>query len=220
MATTRQRPVTPSSPEEADFPRPVTWAEWRQMPEENRIIELWRGEVVMSPAASRTHQRVVFLMATALEAAVQQRGVGEMYIAPFDVRLGVDTVLQPDVLVVSGGTGAVVHEGWIDGPPDLVVEVVSASGRRRDYVRKLTMYRDAGVPEYWIIEPALGRVVINSLRSGEYYPEIVDGATVACVALGEAEIDISWLQAMRDDSAGVREESAEYDAGSDTEPVG
>jgi len=217
MATTRQPRPEAEPADDSDYPRPVTWTEWRQMPEDNRIIELWQGEIVMSPAASRKHQRVVFLMATAFEAAVQAFGAGEMYIAPFDVRLGIDTVLQPDVLVVAGGTTATVNEGWIDGPPDLVVEVVSPTGRRRDFVRKLTMYRDAGVPEYWVVEPSLGRVLVNRLEAGEYVATMVAGDSIPCPALGGVAVDISWLEGFRDGMAGVQQEPATYDAGEDVQ---
>ncbi len=84
----------------------------------------------------------------------------EAFTAPLDVRLFSDeeTVLQPDILVVCdpGRTG----DKYIDGAPDLVIEVVSPTNPGHDYVRKLDLYIRAGVREYWIVDPDEKKVVV------------------------------------------------------------
>jgi Uma2 family endonuclease len=206
MATPRPHPT-----EEPDLPRPMTWAEWRLLPETTRPQELWLGEKVMSPTPSFRHQDVVFELTARLKQASGVVANTRVILSPFDVRLRDNLVVQPDVLVLTGRAGGRLEDTWVDGPPDLVVEVVSAAGRRRDFVEKASVYAQAGVPEYWVVDPDRGHLVVHRLGANGYDREIAGGDSVACVALDGAEIDIVW---MRDLAIGgsVEDEPAMYDA--------
>jgi Uma2 family endonuclease len=215
MATspTRPRSTDPHPLTEADYPRPLTWADWQAMPEENQIVELWQGEIVMSPAANMRHSDIVAALIMALGDVVRKMPGARLNTAPTDVRLGETTVLQPDILVMTGKAGGRRTAQGIEGPPDLVVEVLSPSTRKRDLVRKAALYAEAGVPEYWIIDADAGRLLVQRLVDCVYERELIAADTVACEALGGAAVDIAWLREYRDDASGVREEPAEYDAG-------
>jgi Uma2 family endonuclease len=80
-------------------------------------------------------------------------------------------ILEPDLLVIS--PDAVVDDKVQGGVPLLAVQVLSPSSRRRDVGDKLTAYRDAAVPAYWVVDPINPRLLVWELREGEYV-EIAD----------------------------------------------
>ncbi|MCD9020782.1 Uma2 family endonuclease [Cohnella silvisoli] len=75
-----------------------------------------------------------------------------IYSAPLDVILNGTNVVQPDILMIHRSRQHIVTARGIEGPPDLVVEIISPGSRKRDKVKKMTVYEKHGVPEYWIID--------------------------------------------------------------------
>ena len=111
----------------------------------------------MTPAPNTKHQRTVvtFLrrIADSLDESKRKSGHGdcEVFVSPIDVILGEGTVVQPDVLVVCDP--AKISERGIEGPPDLVVEVLSPSTAIKDLNSKRWLYESSGVPEYLVLDP-------------------------------------------------------------------
>jgi len=93
---------------------------------------------------------------------------GLIFIAPLDVTLGEHTVVQPDLVFISGGRRGIVKEERIDGPCDLAVEVMSPANRRKDRLQKMEIYRKAGIPHYWLADPEDETLEAFSLREGLY----------------------------------------------------
>jgi len=77
-----------------------------------------------------------------------------------------DTVVQPDILVVCDS--AKLGKGSVNGPPDLVMEIVSASNSQQEMFRKFASYLNAGVREYWVLEPEMKIVHVHVLQDGHY----------------------------------------------------
>jgi Uma2 family endonuclease len=120
--------------------------------------ELIQGEAyAMTPAPSLEHQRISVRMVSELFAAIgeakRKAGGGdcEVLAAPCDVFLFENTVVQPDLLVVCDP--AKKSARGIEGPPDLVVEILSPATGSKDTVRKRWLYESAGVKEYLIVDP-------------------------------------------------------------------
>jgi Uma2 family endonuclease len=111
----------------------------------------------------------------------------------YNVRLSDHTVVEPDIVAFTGEAGGQRTQRAIVGPPDLVVEIVSPSSRSRDFIQKSALYAEAGVPEYWLIDPDAQQLIIGRLRDGQYEREILTEGPVACGALGGAMIDISAI---------------------------
>lgn len=128
----------------------------------------------MTPAPSLEHQRVVTRMTAlfynAVEAAKRKfcDGNCEVFTAPVDVFLG-EGVYQPDLVVVCDP--AKKSPRGIEGPPDLVVEVLSPGTASKDTVRKRWAYEAAGVPEYLIVDPEEKVAVILQLDEHNRYQE-------------------------------------------------
>lgn len=123
--------------------------------------ELIDGELYDMAPSSYTHQMVAFGIAHALQNHVDAHGGPcKVVPAPFAVNLFADesTYLEPDVSVVCDP--AKLGERGCTGAPDLVVEVVSPSSRRMDYLVKSERYERGGVREYWIVDPASQQTVV------------------------------------------------------------
>ena len=112
------------------------------------------GHVVHMPPASQRHQQVRDLLFTVLQVYVEQRDLGRVISAPFQMKTGAHLAgREPDILFVADEHLARLQATYLDGPADLVVEVVSPESRQRDRCDKRAEYEQGGVSEYWIIDP-------------------------------------------------------------------
>ena len=105
----------------------------------------------MSPSPKTAHQRVVGSLYACSREHVTTHGLGEVFIAPFDVVLTDNDIVEPDIVYVSNERSSIITEDNIRGVPDLLVEVLSPSNIERD---KRNLYARCGVPYYWIVDPA------------------------------------------------------------------
>jgi Uma2 family endonuclease len=131
----------------------LSYADYALIPDDGRRHEVLDGEHVMSPAPRTRHQRLVGDLFYALRRHVRRNGLGEVFVAPFDVLLSAHDIVQPDLLFVADHRLGIVDEDNCKGAPDLVVEVLSPATRRRDLVDKRLLYDRAGVAEYWAVDP-------------------------------------------------------------------
>jgi Uma2 family endonuclease len=148
-------PITPTSK--------MTYDQLCLLPEDRQRHELFDGELVMTPSPRPRHQAIVVRLTTALENFVKAHGLGEVFTAPLDIVFEPHTVLQPDLLFIGRGRLHIIGEDAIEGPPDLVVEVLSPSTFYNDLRRKMATYARFGVAEYWIVDPEKQTVELYSL---------------------------------------------------------
>jgi Uma2 family endonuclease len=130
-----------------------TLEDYLKLPDEQRV-ELIDGVFYDMAAPTTVHQSIAgFLYKKFLDFVMENKGPCFPFISPVDVQLDCDdkTVVQPDVLVVCDRSK--YRNGRVFGAPDLVVEVLSPSSRKKDMQIKLAKYYNAGVREYWIIDP-------------------------------------------------------------------
>lgn len=174
-----------------------TYADYLGWPEDVRYELIDGVAYLMAPTPDLAHQEVAgeiyFQLRNALEGSPCRA-----LIAPVDVRLPranetderIDTVVQPDVLVVCDA--AKLDRRGVRGAPDLVVEVLSPSTASHDHVLKRRVYERAGVLEYWLIHPTDRMVTIYRLADVEYgKPDVQEltGETPVGVLPGVA---IAW----------------------------
>jgi Uma2 family endonuclease len=125
------------------------------------------------PSPSQSHQQIVVELCRQAANALEDKPC-DVYVAPFDVRLPkssegddlVDTVVQPDVLIVSDLKK--VDARGVRGAPDWVAEVISPSTARHDQTVKLSAYERAGVREVWLVDPTDRKLTIYRLEAGYY----------------------------------------------------
>ena len=161
--------------------------------DENERWELIGGEAFgMSPAPTSRHQAIVTDLAVQLHQQLRDQPC-RTFVAPVDVKLSEKDVVQPDVVVVCDSTQ--IHETHIEGPPILVVEVLSPSSHRHDRVRKLRLYARCGIREYWLIQPNPAIVEVLQLVADSYRIAGVytDQETLRSPAFEELELDLAQV---------------------------
>ncbi len=123
--------------------------------------ELIDGQLYNMAPPSRIHQKLVSELTQTIGFHIKSNGGScEVYPAPFAVNLNADdkTYVEPDISVICDKNK--LTDRGCSGAPDLVIEVVSPSSSRMDYIIKLNLYMTAGVREYWIVDPAKERTTI------------------------------------------------------------
>ena len=156
-----------------------TYADYLTWDEDERI-ELIDGEAVMMAPPSTSHQIISMEISRQLANFLEGKKCLAVA-APFDVRLfehkedhpqDVKTVVQPDLSIVCKKNGQVDGKG-IHGAPDLVIEILSPSTKQYDCLVKYKLYQQAGIKEYWIVDPDKKLVLVYTLVDGQYYvPEV------------------------------------------------
>lgn len=144
-----------------------TEGDYFALPDTNRFVELSERTLVMPPHPTHTHQLIVLGLAMEMRAFVQQQDLGTLQIGPLPVHLWPGKIREPDILFVAKEHSDRIGEEAY-GPPDLVVEALSASTRRTDRLEKPVEYARAGVREYWIVDPDGQTVEVSVLRGGAY----------------------------------------------------
>ena len=147
-----------------------TYDDYACLPDDGKRYEVIRGELYESGAPRPLHQRVITRLAFFLEGYLQESKLGTVFVTPIDVILPdkLGDPVQPDIVVIRRESLPVVGELNIQGAPDLVMEVLSPSNPSHDVRLKYEIYAEAGVPEYWIIDPRERTAEIHVLRDGSY----------------------------------------------------
>jgi Uma2 family endonuclease len=127
-----------------------TWTDYQSWPDDERWELIGGVAFAMSPAPTTSHQSVVLRLGSRLEASLVGKPC-QPFIAPVDVRLSDDDVVQPDVLVVC--KPETIKPSHIEGAPTVVIEVLSPSTATRDLRDKKALYEKHGVTEYIVVDP-------------------------------------------------------------------
>ncbi len=147
------------------------YEDYLRLPDNGFRYEIVKGELIMSPAPTTRHQLMATYMVSALFDFAKKHKLGEVFSAPIDVRLGHSAALvQPDILFIAKERLRIVKEQNIEGPPDLIVEILSPGTAVYDRQNKFQAYAAAGVREYWLVDPDGCTVEVNVLRGQAYAP--------------------------------------------------
>ena len=153
------------------------------------------GEViVMSPANTR-HVELTLWLARILGAVIEQDDLGTLLAVESDVRLAkVRSRRLPDLLFVARSRSAIIKKTFIDGPPDLAIEIVSPDSESRDRREKYLEYEKSGVREYWIIDPMSETVEAYALgRNRKFAPIAEKDQRVRSKVLKRFYLRPDWL---------------------------
>lgn len=176
----------------------MSYDEFLAWADEDTHAEWVDGEVMVFLPPVIRHQRIVVFLTTLLELFSRLRDLGEVYVAPTEMRLPmVRSAREPDILFVSREHGDRVTERRIDGPADLVIEIVFDDSVTRDRREKLLEYQRAGVPEYWIVDARDGKQLLEPFtltdRGVFHLIEPDRAGRVASVVIPGLWIDPAWL---------------------------
>ncbi|MDR0589751.1 MAG: Uma2 family endonuclease [Spirochaetaceae bacterium] len=173
-----------------------TYADYLSWDGEERY-EIIDGEASMMAPPSRLHQEISMALSTRIYTFLEGKPC-KVYAAPFAVRLNPlpdkrdDTVVEPDLAVVCDP--AKLDDYGCNGAPDLIVEILSPSNTRYDRIVKFQKYREAGVREYWILDPVEKSLMVYVLKNNEYVASAYEEtALVPVTALPGLEIDLKTV---------------------------
>jgi Uma2 family endonuclease len=150
------------------FPDQGAWSEEEYLAlDTNRLVEFSHGYVEVLPMPTTSHQLIVAHLYGTLRAFVTARELGTVLFAPLRVQLWPGKFREPDVVFMLAQHAARIGEPFWEGA-DLVMEVVSSDDRRRDLETKRREYAQAGIPEYWIVDPQQARITVLRLDGATY----------------------------------------------------
>jgi len=153
-----------------DTKKRLTYQDYLLLPEEAGYrFEILDGMLVREPSPNVIHQRVSRRLQRILEDYFREfDSEGEIFNAPLDLTFHDTTVVQPDLFYVSGAQKMIVKNTRIDGPPTLIVEILSPSSIRKDRLQKLRIYQEVPVQHYWMVNPEEKTLECLSMLDGLY----------------------------------------------------
>ncbi|RZT00696.1 Uma2 family endonuclease [Cuneatibacter caecimuris] len=160
-----------------------TEADYYALPEDVRA-ELIDGQIYYHTAPSRVHQKISGTLYYKIRDYIESKnGTCEVYPAPFAVKLKEDrkTIVEPDISVICDRSK--LTDKGCTGAPDWIVEIVSPGNSSHDYVQKLNLYLDAGVKEYWIVNPMEQNIFV-------YYLEKENFKVTSCTFQDKIKVNI------------------------------
>jgi Uma2 family endonuclease len=150
--------------------REMSYAEFLEWADEDTLAEWVDGKVIMTSPASSKHQQLVSFLDRLAGYYVELHQLGRLFIAPFQMRLA-NSGREPDVLFISSEHLDRLRPSYLDGPADLVVEIISPESIGRDRGDKFFEYEEAGIPEFWLLDPLTERSEFYQLNvAGRYQP--------------------------------------------------
>lgn len=159
-------------------------------------VELIKGFILeMSPAPSSNHQSVSYNLIGCFYNNFRKHPC-RVFEAPFDVKLPIKsgkkdtTVVQPDLCIIYDESK--IDDNCCVGVPDLMVEIISPKNRKHDVETKFNLYLEAGVKEYWLVDPQDRMILIYTLKNEEYLGSkpFIEGMKIKSNLFPELNIDV------------------------------
>lgn len=148
-----------------DYQQTYTAKEYAELPE-GAPFQLIQGKLIYMPSPYVIHQRVLGRLHVKVFNYVEENQLGEVHFAPLDVHFDEENVFQPDLLFVSVSRKDII-QNFIQGAPDLVVEILSKGTKKVDEEEKMKVYGKHNVLEYWMIHPVKKWVKVFENEDGK-----------------------------------------------------
>ncbi len=175
-------------------PARMTYEEFLDWADEDTLAEWVNGEVIMTSPASLRHQNIGGFLFQVMSVFVEQNNLGEVILPPFQMKLA-RSGRESDLLFVAREHLHRLGATYLSGPADLVVEIISPESVGRDRGDKFYEYEQAGIPEYWLLDPQARRAEFYQLDPAGVYRLIApDQAGVyRSAVLAGFWLQVAWL---------------------------
>lgn len=170
-----------------------SFGDFLELVEEHVKADLIDGNIYMASPESFDHNKIVGFLYRLVELYVEHHGLGDVVINKVAFRLGEKSGPEPDVGYVQRSRAAIIKHGYIDGPPDFAIEVVSPDSVDRDYELKRQAYESAGVREYWIIDPDEQSAVFLEHDGQRFAERFAEHHIIRSTAVPGFYVDVRWL---------------------------
>lgn len=174
----------------------ITIEQYEDLPEDAHI-EVFEGIPYNMASPSQEHQTISMELSTTINNYMKKRqGSCRVFCAPFDVKLNDSplTIVQPDLMVICNPDK--LDGKRCNGAPDFIIEIVSPGNPADDYIRKLYYYKNAGVREYWIVDPRRRTITVNFFEQNILNVQYSFEATIKVNIYDDLYIDFSEIDAM------------------------
>lgn len=171
-----------------------TESDYYALPEDVHA-ELIDGQIYYQAAPSRIHQKLLKELVVKIDSYIRSKNsLCEVYPAPFAVKLHEDrkTIVEPDISVICDKNK--FTDKGCTGAPDWIIEIVSPGNSSHDYIRKLNLYADAGVREYWIVDPNRRTVTVNYFEDDSITVQYPFGAAIKVNIYDDLFIDFKAIE--------------------------
>ena len=175
---------------------PVSYDEFLREVPEGSHVEWVNGKVVGMTPISNAHAELAEFLMGVLSILVRSRKLGRLLQEPFQMKTGPDLPgRSPDIMFVSAANCPRIQETHLEGPADLVIEIISPGSQTIDRGEKFYEYEKGGVKEYWILDPQRKRAEFYHLdREGLYAPiSVGDDGEFTSRELPGCVLKVSWL---------------------------
>lgn len=162
-------------------------------PQSANKSDLIEGVFVMASPTSLVHAQLQGFLFATLDLYVSTRNLGIVLGETSAYRLNKDNVYQPDISFLSRNRLHLAGDVYVDGPPDLAMEIISPSSRRYDLVEKRINYARSGVREYWTIDPVEQSVTVSELVQEEWISLQSDDGVMRSKVLEGFWLRLDWL---------------------------
>jgi len=152
-----------------------TYDDLLRLPDDGKRHEIINGVHCVTASPGLGHQELLGRLHLSIgNFLVGRRHLGRVFLSPLDVVLSYYDVVEPDLLFVAGDQQDILTEANVQGPPALVVEILSPSTRRRDEGIKRKLFAEKGIREYWIVDPKGLRVTVFRRNDAGQFPRLME----------------------------------------------
>ena len=172
-----------------------TYADIADWPEDelHRRHEIIDGELIVTPSPIPFHEGLGSELMLEFGPVVKAGNLGRIYGGNVDVVLPTGEVVIPDLCFIGKDRLDIIGPTAIEGPPDLVVAILSPATRGRDLGAKKALYARFGVREYWVVDPVARSITVFVLRDGRYEALSQEGGIARSTVLPGVAIDVAAL---------------------------
>ena len=172
----------------------VTFEAFCDLVEDGQKADLIDGVIYMASPDSKKANSLNLFLGNLLDGYIAAKDIdGDVFISRYACRINAVRAPEPDVGYVRPERTHLLHETYMEGGPDIAVEIVSRDSQMRDYSEKRDLYETAGVQEYWIIDSLQKRTTFLRLRNGVYEEMALDGNIFRSEVLKDLWLKVDWL---------------------------
>jgi len=172
----------------------ITVEQFYALVEDGQKADLIDGVIYMASPDTLTQNELTGFLWNLMRLCCELKDMGRVFGSRFAFVLSPHSAPEPDVAFVRKERLHLVQEHGMEGGPDIAVEIVSRDSRHRDLVKKRRLYQEAGVSEYWLIDPLKKQALFLCLQAGQYEPvPFEEGRIFRSAALPGFFLDVDWL---------------------------
>ena len=173
----------------------ISYEDFLALCDEDTLAEWVNGKIERYSSASDAHQDLAGWLTSVLRIYVEANKLGIIRSAPFQMKTGPDLPgREPDIIFLSDENRNKLKKTYLDGPADVVIEIISEESLLRDRGEKFAEYEIGGVKEYWILDPETKRADFFILKEGRYERRVEDAHGIYHSEIIEGLwLKVAWL---------------------------